>query len=73
LHKPICGVELLVQSLPFPISKVAFCIKDTPNRQFYDLRMYLTAISMIIVTVMYIPIRSSRGDPDADEMEDADD
>jgi hypothetical protein len=35
--------------------------------------MYLTVISMIIVTVMYIPIRPSRRDPDADEMEDADD
>jgi hypothetical protein len=35
--------------------------------------MYLAVISTIIVTVMYIPIRPSRRDPDADEMEDADD
>jgi len=35
--------------------------------------MYLTVILLIIVTVMYIPIRPSRRDPDADEMEDADD
>jgi hypothetical protein len=35
--------------------------------------MYLTVILLIIVTVMYIPIRPSRRDPTADEMEDADD
>jgi len=35
--------------------------------------MYLAVISTIIVTVMYIPIRPSRRDPDADEMEDVDD
>ncbi len=60
----------MAQTLP---SKVSFFVKDTPNRQFYDLRMYLTVISMNILTVMYIPIRPSRRDPDADEMEDADD
>jgi len=35
--------------------------------------MWLAVISTIIVTVMYIPIRPSRRDPDTDEMEDADD
>jgi hypothetical protein len=34
--------------------------------------MYLAVILLIIVTVMYIPIRPSRRDPDADEMEDMD-
>jgi hypothetical protein len=34
--------------------------------------MYLAVISLIIVTVMYIPIRPSRRDPDADKMEDID-
>jgi len=35
--------------------------------------MYLLAISCIIVTFIYIPIRPSRRDPEADEIEDAED
>jgi len=35
--------------------------------------VYLSALLLIIVTIMYIPIRPSRRDPEADEMEDAED
>jgi len=35
--------------------------------------MYLSVISRIIVTFIYIPIRPSRRDPEADEIEDAED
>jgi len=35
--------------------------------------MYLPDNSCIIVTFIYVPIRPSRRDPDADEIEDAED
>jgi len=35
--------------------------------------MYLVAYSSNSVTIMYIPIRPSRRDPEADEIEDAED
>jgi hypothetical protein len=35
--------------------------------------MYLLANSSISMTVMYIPIRPSRRDPEADEIENAED
>jgi len=37
---------------------------------FYDLGLYLLDNSLFVVTVMYIPIRPSRRDPDVDEIED---
>jgi len=35
--------------------------------------MYLSVISSIHVTFIYVPIRPSRRDPDAEEIEDAED
>jgi len=35
--------------------------------------MYLSAFSCNIVTFIYVPIRPSRRDPEADEIEDAED
>jgi hypothetical protein len=35
--------------------------------------MYVGVLSSILVTFIYVPIRPSRRDPDADEIEDAED
>jgi len=35
--------------------------------------MYLSVISSIHVTFIYVPIRPSRRDPDTEEIEDAED
>jgi len=35
--------------------------------------MYLSVISSIPVTFIYVPIRPSRRDPDTEEIEDAED
>ncbi|MEO2219939.1 MAG: hypothetical protein ABGW55_00080 [Nitrosopumilus sp.] len=38
---------------------------------FYDLRTYVLDDSLVVVTVIFVPIRPSRRDPEVEEIEDS--